>query len=304
MIVFRHWCWSFLGVVIESIPFIAMGAIISTIIQFYITEEVIRRIVPKRKVLAFLAAAFMGLVFPMCECAIVPVSRSLIKKGVPVGIAITFMLSVPIVNPFVIASTYYAFDANLTIVIIRVLGGIFCSIIVGTIISYIFMNTPIENIISDGYLDLSCACCSSEKKYYTSKLDKLHTIVCQASNEFLNISVYVILGALISSIFGSVIKEEILNDYTFNNVLAIVIMIGISFLLSLCSEADAFVASKFLKNFGIPSVSAFMVLGPMMDLKNSILTLGLFKKKFATTLIITILLVVTAFSICLSFIKV
>lgn len=304
MIVFRHWCWSFLGVVIEAIPFIVMGAIISTIIQFYITEEVIRRIVPKRKVLAFLAAAFMGLVFPMCECAIVPVSRSLIKKGVPVGIAITFMLSVPIVNPFVIASTYYAFDANLTIVIIRVLGGIFCSIIVGTIISYIFMNTPIENIISDGYLDLSCACCSSEKKYYTSKLDKLHTIVCQASNEFLNISVYVILGALISSIFGSVIKEEILNDYTFNNVLAIVIMIGISFLLSLCSEADAFVASKFLKNFGIPSVSAFMVLGPMMDLKNSILTLGLFKKKFATTLIITILLVVTAFSICLSFIKV
>ena len=304
MIVFRHWCWSFLGVVIEAIPFIVMGAIISTIIQFYITEEVIRRIVPKRKVLAFLAAAFMGLVFPMCECAIVPVSRSLIKKGVPVGIAITFMLSVPIVNPFVIASTYYAFDANLTIVIIRVLGGIFCSIIVGTIISYIFMNTPIENIISDGYLDLSCACCSSEKKYYTSKLDKLHTIVCQASNEFLNISVYVILGALISSIFGSVIKEEILNDYTFNNVLAIVIMIGISFLLSLCSEADAFVASKFLKNFGIPSVSAFMVLGPMMDLKNSILTLGLFKKKFATTLIITILLVVTAFSICLSFINV
>ena len=102
MIVFRHWCWSFLGVVIESIPFIVMGAIISTIIQFYITEEVIRRIVPKRKVLAFLAAAFMGLVFPMCECAIVPVSRSLIKKGVPVGIAITFMLSVPIVNPFLL----------------------------------------------------------------------------------------------------------------------------------------------------------------------------------------------------------
>ena len=106
------------------------------------------------------------------------------------------------------------------------------------------MNTPIENIISDGYLDLSCACCSSEKKYYTSKLDKLHTIVCQASNEFLNISVYVILGALISSIFGSVIKEEILSNYTFNNVLAVVIMIGISFLLSLCSEADAFVAAQ------------------------------------------------------------
>ena len=65
MIIFRHWCWSFLGVVIESIPFIVMGAIISTIIQFYITEEVIRRIVPKRKVLAFLASAFMGLANPI-----------------------------------------------------------------------------------------------------------------------------------------------------------------------------------------------------------------------------------------------
>lgn len=298
MIIFRHWCWSFLGVVIESIPFIVMGAIISTIIQFYITEEVIRRIVPKRKVLAFLASAFMGLVFPMCECAIVPVSRSLIKKGVPVGIAITFMLSVPIVNPFVIASTYYAFDANLTIVLIRVLGGIFCSIIVGTIMSYIFMNTPIENIISDGYLDLSCACCSSEKKYYTSKLDKLHTIVCQASNEFLNISVYVILGALISSIFGSVIKEEILSNYTFNNVLAVVIMIGISFLLSLCSEADAFVAKGFMDNFGVPGVIAFLILGPMMDLKNLILSFGFFKKSFVLQLLLIICIVV--FGICLA----
>lgn len=303
MIVFRHWCWSFLGVVIESLPFIVMGAIISTIIQFYISEDVIRRIVPKRKVLAFLAAAFMGMVFPMCECAIVPVARSLIKKGVPVGIAITFMLSVPIVNPFVIASTYYAFNYNFTIVLIRVIGGILCSIIVGMLISYIFKDTPIESIIADGYLDLSCACCSSDKKYYISKIDKLHTIICQASNEFLNISVYVILGAFISSIFGSVINEEILNDYTFNNVLAVLIMLGISFLLSLCSEADAFVASKFLKNFGVPSVSAFMILGPMMDLKNAILTLGLFKKKFATTLIILILMVVTAFSICLSFIS-
>lgn len=303
MILFRHWCWSFLGVVIESLPFMVIGAIISTIIQFYISEDIIKRIVPRRRGLAFLVAAFIGLVFPMCECAIVPVARSLIKKGVPIGITITFMLSVPIVNPFVITSTYYAFEANLTIVLIRVVGGILCSIIVGMLITYIFKDSTIESIISDGYLDLSCTCCSSNKKYYISKLDKLITIVCQASNEFLNISVYVILGAFISSIFGSIINEEILNDYTFNNILAVIIMLDISFLLSLCSEADAFVGSKFLNNFGIPAVSAFMILGPMMDLKNAILTLGLFKRKFATILIITILLVVTAFSICLSFIS-
>ena len=141
MILFRHWCWSFLGVVIESLPFIVIGAIISTIIQFYISEDIIKRIVPRRRGLAFLVAAFIGLVFPMCECAIVPVARSLIKKGVPIGITITFMLSVPIVNPFVITSTYYAFEANLTIVLIRVVGGILCSIIVGMLITYIFKHS-------------------------------------------------------------------------------------------------------------------------------------------------------------------
>ena len=76
------------------------------------------------------------------------------------------------------------------------------------------------------------------------------------------------------------------------------IMMILGFLLSLCSEADAFVAKGFMDNFGVAGVMAFLILGPMMDLKNLILSFGFFKKRFVLQLFLIICIVV--FGICLA----
>ena len=105
-----RWANVFISMILEALPFILIGSIVSSFIQMYISEDTVKRILPKSRVIAIILAAFLGVFVPICECAIVPIARSLIKKGVPIAVAVVFMLTVPIVNPVVIASTFSALN--------------------------------------------------------------------------------------------------------------------------------------------------------------------------------------------------
>jgi uncharacterized membrane protein YraQ (UPF0718 family) len=102
----------FLSIILEAIPFILLGVFVSAIIQSFVSENVIRRVLPRNAYLALIPAALLGIIFPICECAIVPVVRRLIKKGMPSHVGVVFMLSAPILNPVVYASTYFAFKST------------------------------------------------------------------------------------------------------------------------------------------------------------------------------------------------
>ncbi|MCB1244513.1 MAG: permease, partial [Verrucomicrobiae bacterium] len=111
---FTDFCYLFLSIVIEGAPFILLGTIVSGFIDAYLPPGLIDRWLPKNRFLALILAALLGAIFPVCECAIVPVIRRLIKKGLPLACAITYMLSAPIINPIVILSTYTAFGTNIS----------------------------------------------------------------------------------------------------------------------------------------------------------------------------------------------
>ena len=301
---FEKWMWSYLGIIIEAVPFLLIGAVISAFIQMYITEELINKIIRKNKFLSYIIASLSGIFLPICECAIVPISKSLIKKGLPISLGITFMLAVPIVNPVVIMSTYYAFPNDINIVIIRILGGIIGAIVTGIIIGKLYNKQSKITILKDDINTGYCSCCNLNTNYYVSGRDKIKALILNASNEFLNISVYFIIGAFISSIFIVLIGDKYLSGLKLTSVNGILIMMLLGFALSLCSEADAFIAKGFLSNVGVEGVIAFLILGPMMDLKNFILTLGLFKRKFVLTLTSIIFIVVLIFSLLISFISI
>lgn len=288
MIDFREWSTSFVEIILEGLPFILIGAIASAIIQLFTTEEIIKKIIPKNKFIAVIIASLAGLVMPICECAIIPITKSLIKKKVPIGIAITFMLSVPIVNPIVILSTFYAFN-DFKIVIIRLVGGIVTAILVGFIVDSLSINKNIL-ISRNTYGDLcDCGCMATD---YFKKKSKLRLCIEHANKEFINIFKYYIFGAFLSSAFMTIIDKDMLKDLGSRKMLSIIIMMVLAFLLSLCSEADAFIAKGFLEHFSIPAISAFLILGPMMDLKNTIILGSYFKKSFIFKLITIIILVV------------
>lgn len=270
----------FTSIILDSIPFIIIGSIVSAIIQLFISEEFIERIIPKSNVLGYIGAALIGLIFPVCECAIVPITRRLIRKGVPVGLGVTFMLSVPIVNPVVIMSTYYAFYDRQSMVFVRTIGGFACAIIIGIIVNELQGN---EECLSSDYVgdDNYCSCgCNS----IVNSNNKLIALIEHTNREFLDITRYLILGAFLSSLFQVVESKGGFSFITQNKVLAIVFMMFLGFALSLCSEADAFVGKSFLETYSFSGVTGFLLIGPMLDLKNFIMLTGGFRKEFISKL--------------------
>ena len=139
----------FLSIIFEGIPFILIGALVSSIIQIFVSEEAIAKIIPKNKFVGVLIASLVGLVFPVCECAIVPITRRLIKKGVPLSIAVTFMLSVPIMNPVVLLSTHYAFMGMSYMVIARAMFGMIGAITIGVLIGILHKDSPFKTSKSE-----------------------------------------------------------------------------------------------------------------------------------------------------------
>ena len=78
-----------------------------------------------------------------------------------------------------------------------------------------------------------------------------------------------------------------------------IVMMGLAFFLSLCSEADAFIGASFRNLFPAPSILAFLVYGPMIDLKNMIMLLSVFRAKFVFILLFLITMIVF---VCINFI--
>lgn len=288
----------FTSIILEAIPFIIMGSIVSAIIQTCVTEKFISKIIPNTSILGYLGAALIGLIFPVCECAIVPITRRLIKKGVPVGFGVTFMLAVPIINPVVIMSTYYAFYDKQVMVLLRIVGGFIGSILIGIIVNSLEKDK--RNLILD-FMD-NDAYCNCGCNLYIENQNKFKAIIEHANREFLDIMGYLIFGAFISSIFQVFISYEDITFISNNKILGIIIMMLLGFFLSLCSEVDAFVGRSFLSNYSISGVVAFLILGPMLDLKNFIMLIGAFKKSFVLKLsVITIgivFLISILFMIC------
>jgi len=286
---------NFITMILEGLPFLLVGSVVSAIIQLFVSEEKINKMIPKNSFLAVLMASLLGIFMPICECAIIPVTKSLIQKKIPLKIAIIFMLSVPIVNPIVTLSTYYAFS-DIKIILIRLLGGMVTAIVIGSIIDKLETGNVLKKNIVYGD---SCDCgCLSNNLF--SRKSKIRICIEHSSKEFFKIFRYYIFGAFISSAFIGIINENMMQSLGANKLLSIFIMMIISFLLSLCSEADAFIAKGFLEYFNIPSISAFLILGPMMDLKNAIIVGSYFKKGFTAKLIFVTFFVVSVFSLLLN----
>lgn len=263
----------FTGIFLEALPFILLGSFIAVIISRYMNEERIRKITPNNKILGGMVVGLIGIVFPICECITVPITKELIKKGVPINIAITFMLAVPIVNPIAILSTYYAFDGKLNMILLRVLIGYALAVIIGIIMSF---NKIDEVIIDDNFNNYKCDCGCMDCKVEVGVGGFLH----QVGKEFYEIGKIFIIGSLLTTIMQCFIPREIINNFSNNKVLAVISMLVLTYVLALCSEADAFVASSFVGTFPTGAIVGFLLLGPMLDLKNNVMLFSMFKKKF------------------------
>jgi uncharacterized membrane protein YraQ (UPF0718 family) len=256
----------FLSVIFEAIPFLLLGVIVSSLIQVFVTEDMIGKIMPRSPIVAMIPAVFIGIIFPMCECVIIPIVRRLIQKGLPVHVGIVILLRAPIMNPVVLLSTIYAFQKNDVIVYARFGITILVALFIGLIVYYYYHG---KNVLKEVKI-------SVQKRQKKSWIDVVnHTV-----DEFFDTGKYLLIGAFIASVFQTFFDRNVLNTVAHNEVIAPIIMMGFGYILSICSAADAFIAASFGHVFSVKALLAFLVFGPMLDMKNTLMLFAYFQKRF------------------------
>lgn len=281
----------FMSIVIEAVPFVLIGVLIAGIIQIFVTEEMIAKVIPKNKYLAVLMGTLVGSLFPACECGIIPIVHRLIRKGVPLYAAIPFMITGPIVNPVVLFSTFIAFGNSWEMVIYRGGFALLIAMVIGIIISFQFNTSQLLHEEEHQHIHLH------SKQSFSAKL--LSTLQ-HSIDEFFSVGKYLIMGAFIAAMMQVFVKTSFLLELGQTKASASLVMMALSFILSLCSEADAFIAASFKGTFATSSLVAFLLLGAMVDIKNLLMMLATFKKKFVLILISYMALFVF---ICSMFVK-
>lgn len=275
----------FISILIESLPFVVLGVFVSGVIQMFVSEETVKRWVPKNRWLAIGYAAFVGVLFPSCECSIVPIARRLVAKGVPLYAVIPFMLTAPVINPVVLFSTYIAFGSSWTMVLYRSLFACAVAIAVGIVIALRHRGSELRHELNDTTVMPRTW---REKIVGTLR----HTI-----DEFFSTGKYLIIGAFIASAMQTYVKTSSLMALGHGKWSSVLVMMALAFVLSLCSEADAFIASSFQSVFPFHALAAFLVYGPMLDIKNTLMLFQSFQSSFVLKLIFYITLFVLAGSL-------
>ncbi len=278
---------TFTSIFYEALPFIILGSIIAGVLEHAIPKHWITRLVPKNRPAAIALSCLLGLVFPMCECGIVPIMRRLLRKGLPLSCCTAYMMCGPIINPVVILSTWVAFSGfqdGEIIVYLRIGMGFVIGFVTANVVDWQHRKYGNELLVAaarpDGAIDDDMAAPDHQ-----GLAAKLALIAETAIHDFVDITVFLTLGALLSA--GSRMfftTQDIENLGNAVPIVSILVMMGLAILLCLCSEADAFVAASFSTLPAAPKL-AFLVLGPMLDLKLYLLFTRVFRPRLIWTII-------------------
>lgn len=278
-----------IGIVLEASPFILFGALLSGIVEVFVPPSFVTRIMPRNPFLAIFIGTLLGICLPMCECGSLIVVKRLIKKGAPPSAAIAYMLSAPIINPITVLSTYTAYSWFKEMVLWRAALGAGTAMLIGIIVQDVLKN----NIMKQGKrFDLAIL-----KEARPSFSEKIRHALTHAMDDFMSIFPMLLLGATLTACFKAFSPPIVFEFIDRGAWLSVPFLAGLAMVLSLCSQADAFVASALSGFFDGPSQLAFLVLGPMLDIKLIMMYRKVFNKKMLAVLYVSPPLVIVI--ICL-----
>jgi uncharacterized membrane protein YraQ (UPF0718 family) len=278
----------FLGIFLEALPFLLLGVFAAATIELFVTDRTLARVLPRHPLPAALVGALLGLVFPICECGIVAVSRRLLAKGAPLPLAIALMLAAPVVNPIVIASTWIAFGHVPGLVI----GRIVLVFAVAVIVALVFgrHGQPSDLLVVAPGREPACHDHGHEHEHghghgHGHGRGRLRALLDHANDEFFGMVKYLVLGALLAAVLQTVVPRSALLATGQDPALSVLTLMALAVLLSICSTVDAFVALSFAGTFSTGAILAFLTFGPLVDVK-SVLMYGLLLRRRAVVLLV------------------
>ena len=265
-VVLRTWTTVFVAIVVQALPFLVLGVLVSGAITALVSPTVLERLLPRSAVLAVPSAALAGTALPGCECASVPIAGRLTARGVQPAAAVTFMLAAPAVNPIVLVATAVAFPGQPQMVLARFLGSLLTSIAVGLVWWRVGGDAWVERARArvagsgDGprWLSFSSA----------------------ARHDLWDAGGWVVVGAAAAATLQVLVPRSLLLAVADHPALSVLALGGLAVGLAICSEADAFVAAS-LREFSLTARLVFLVVGPAVDVKLIAMQSGVFGRRFA-----------------------
>ncbi|MFD1661129.1 permease [Streptomyces caeni] len=255
-----------LAVTVQALPFLLLGTALSGAINAFVPARVFSRVLPKRPALAVPVAGVAGVVLPGCECASVPVANSLIRRGVTPAAAFAFLLSAPAVNPVVLTATAIAFPGSPAMVAARLLASLATAAVMGWLWLWLGREEWLRPVV--------------RHTGHRPGHSRLREFRLGFQHDFLHAGGFLVLGAMAAATFNVVVPRSVLDAFSGSPWLSVLFLAGLAVVLAVCSEADAFVAAS-LSGFSPVARLAFMVVGPMVDLKLIALQAGTFGRAFA-----------------------
>jgi uncharacterized membrane protein YraQ (UPF0718 family) len=316
----------FTSIIYEALPFVVLGVLLAGLLEEFVPQQLIARIIPKGKVMTVAAIAlggWLGLLFPMCECGIIPVMRRLLRKGIPLSVCVCYMLAGPIINVVVVASTAAAFSGqrlplgygqelplSILFPIMRVALGFLVAFVTSLIVEWQFRvhgNALLSPMVVK---DTMVAASSGDESVNGGKRSwgqSLGNICETAMHDFIDIMAFLVLGAFLAAGGRLLVPflgvEEIIRG---SPIIAIAVMMGLAIIFCICSEADAFVAAN-MQPVGLWPLSSklgFLVLGPMLDFKLYMMYTRVFSQRLIWTIISCVAIQVFVYSVIIHYVGV
>jgi uncharacterized membrane protein YraQ (UPF0718 family) len=259
-----NWATVFVSVAVQAMPFLVLGVTVSACIAAFVSPATLSRVFPERPVYAVPVAAIAGAALPGCECGSVPIARRLMSRGVTPAAALTFLLSAPAINPVVMVATAVAFPGQPEMVAARFLASLLAAMAVGLAWTAIGRGE---------FLTMAT------RPMAPSRHRPVEVFTQTAQHDFLSAGGYLVIGAAAAASLQTAVPRSVVDAFAESPVLSVLALAVLAVVLALCSEADAFVAAG-LKQFSLTARLAFLVVGPMVDVKLIALQAGTFGRKF------------------------
>lgn len=278
----------FLGIFIEAAAFLMLGSLASGLIEVLLRPNDMARLVPRQPLAAALVGGLLGLVFPVCECGVVPLARRMVRKGLPMSAAVAFLLAAPVFNPIVIASTLAAFGPSPVF-----FGRVFLSLAIAVATGAVFAanrNPAALLRMPDPVLMRGGPVTGLEIGAPETVLARASRVLRVAVDEFFDMGRFLVLGAFLAAVLQTVVPNAMILAIGSGPVVSVLVLILLAVLLSVCSTVDAFIALAFAGSFTTGSLLAFLVYGPMVDIKSTLLYAGVFKRRAVAYLVVLPLL--------------
>ena len=259
-----HWATIFVAIAVQAMPFLVLGVTISACVAAFVPAGALPRVLPQRPALAVPVAAVAGAALPGCECGSVPIAGRLVARGAPPAAALTFLLSAPAINPVVLVATAVAFPGKPSVVAARFVASLLAPTAVGLVWARFGNDRLLDRV----------------RRRHVHEGRPLEVLFGTAQHDLMNAGGFLIVGAATAATLQTAVPRNILDAVAGSGALALLALAVLAVVMAICSEADAFVAAS-LTQFSLNARLAFMVVGPMVDVKLIALQAGTFSGRFA-----------------------